>query len=155
MNIIAHTNFSVSKQFFARFMVRVQGCKPICSDHDKVIQCRWHQSSSLIASTGADKTACICPAWPAGVDRKIKPQELFHQVNVIGADKKPANYLHLHYIPQAVGELCSFVYIWRDMLVSRYMFVFTLCIYTNTVSTSTVPDIPSSATPTVQNVKCQ
>ena len=29
---------------------------------------------------------------PAGVNRKIKPQELFRQVNIVGANKKPANY---------------------------------------------------------------
>ena len=31
--------------------------QPICSHRDKVIQCRWHRSGYLIATTGADKTA--------------------------------------------------------------------------------------------------
>ena len=31
--------------------------QPLCSHQDKVIQCRWHCSGSVIASTGADKTA--------------------------------------------------------------------------------------------------
>ena len=33
--------------------------QPICSHNDKVIQCRWHPSGSLIATTGADKTARV------------------------------------------------------------------------------------------------
>ena len=33
-----------------------------------------------------------------------EPKELYYQVNIIGAEK-PANYFHLRYSPQAVGEL--------------------------------------------------
>ena len=38
-----------------------------------------------------------------------EPKELYYQVNIIGA-KEPANYFHLRYSPQAVGEfICCFV----------------------------------------------
>lgn len=31
--------------------------QPLCSHQDKVIQCRWHSTGSLVATSGADKTA--------------------------------------------------------------------------------------------------
>lgn len=33
--------------------------QPVCKHTDKVIQCRWHTSGSLIATAGADKTARV------------------------------------------------------------------------------------------------
>ena len=33
-----------------------------------------------------------------------EPQQLFHQVNIIGAEK-PANFFYICYSPPAVGEL--------------------------------------------------
>ena len=75
------------------------------------------------------------------------PQQLSHLVNIIGA-KKPADFFHIRYSPPAVGELCSFV----RMYMYRHDYASDVCSHTNTVSTSTVPDTPSGATPTVRGI---
>ena len=42
-----------------------------------------------------------------------EPQQLSHQVNIIGA-KEPADFFHIRYSPPAVGEL---LYICTDMIL--------------------------------------
>ena len=84
--------------------------------------------------------------------RDGEPQQLSHQVNIIGA-KKPANFFHIRYSPPAVGELCSFVHMYMYIMIMLVTYAcMCVCSHTNTVSTSTVPDTPSGATPTVQDV---
>ena len=76
-----------------------------------------------------------------GWTRDGEPQQLSHLVKIKGA-KKPLNFFHIRYSPPAFGELCSFVH---DYASDVY-------VHTNTVSTNTVPDTPSGATSTVQDV---
>ena len=54
-----------------------------------------------------------------------EPQQLSHQVNIIGA-KKPADFFHIRYSPPAVGELCGFECMYRH---ASDMCVHTLCLY--------------------------
>ena len=66
-------------------------------------------------------------------------------MNIIGAEK-PANFFHICYSPPAVGELSVVLNVCIDMLVT------CVCSHTVSIYTNTVPDTPSGATPTVQDV---
>ena len=70
-----------------------------------------------------------------------------------------ASHVKQKYLPEGVCVcVCqwflndNYTYVVLYVFIDIDMCVFTYCIYTNTVSTRTVPDTPSGATPTVQDV---